>query len=92
MVATVNKTYRTYEADVNLIKKQLRSLNLEHENIEDGFKIKIQRNNTLFEIEILIEERFDLEERLFMFNVYPLIHSFDDIQMNIFSKIIWKTN
>ena len=75
--------------DVNSLLKELSKWNIEPEKTDEGFTFSVQSNNVCYTIEVYVIENFDSEEQLFMFNLYPHVKTFADIQMQIFNKVIW---
>lgn len=89
MVEKKTATLQISEDDVAKVKEELATYTVEVEEEYDEIKFSLQSNNVFFDVTLLVIERMSEEDRMFAFNTYPLIHSFDDIQMKLFGRIIW---
>ena len=91
MVKTEKKEFQMHEEDVKKLIKELNSHNIYPELNGTGLKFMIQSNdNVVYDIQINVIERFELDEQVFMLNVYPNVKTFEDVQLKLFGKVQWK--
>lgn len=89
MVKKESRTFQMHVNDVDPLFEELSKWDIEPEECDGGFKFFIQTNNECYEIEILVQEKFTVEEQLSMLTMFPFIKDFADIQNRIFGKVIW---
>ena len=89
MVKKETKAFQMRINDVNSLLNELSKWNIEPEKTDERLTFSIQSNNVCYTIEVYVIEKLDLEEQLFILNLYPHVKTFADIQMKIFNKVIW---
>ena len=82
-------TYQIHESDVDSLLKTLKRWNLDVTHGSDTMTFSVQSNNIVYDITLLITEQHSTEEQLFMLNKYKFVASFEDIQRNLFGRLIW---
>jgi len=89
MVEQIEKTFVVNDQYIHNLLNELKHWNIVPDENKEGYSFYLQSNNRCYHIQLNVEDRFTSEEKLFMFNAYPRIHSFVDLQMKLFNKVIW---
>ncbi len=91
MVTKKNRMFRAHSDDIKKIIEDLKKWDIEIKDRNNGLEnngiiFEVQSDNTVYTIEIYEQEKcfmmeIDLND--------PYVTSFDDIQMNLFGRVIW---
>ena len=87
MVEQIEKTFIIHESDLNNLLNELKRWDIIPEETDKNYHLYLQSNNKCYHVSLYVSERLFLSEVMSLDG--GLIKTFEDIQMNIFNKIIW---